>query len=341
MSAHKPHVRLSRSSLLAVLLIAISLAASARAQIYTLEDGKRLMDQWEFERAKEVLLNVVEAQPENAEANFLLCKVFVALGDHDNAIKYGNEAVQLDDSVSNYHLWLGRAHGMQAQKGSKIKAVFRANRAKNEFERAVQLDSTNIDARLQLAEYLMTAPGIAGGDKRKAKQHVEIVDQMDSLYGAFGWGYYWQILGDTVRAEGAYRKAVRLDTTYNHQATYTLGFFIQNQKRYHEAAQVFEEGFDKYPDDTGLLYQVGRSYIFSGDSLDKAERCFKQYLQVEPKKSAPDWAAAHWRLGMVFELKGEMEPALAELQEAVRLNPENADYQNRLKTIRRKIQEKK
>jgi tetratricopeptide (TPR) repeat protein len=249
--------------------------------------------------------------------------------------------VDLDDSVSNYHLWLGRAQGLQAQNGNKIKAIFRANRAKGEFEKAVQLDSTNIDARLQLAQYLLVAPGIAGGDKREAKRQVEIVEQMDSLYGAFGWGYYWQAWEDTDKAEGAFRRAVLLDTTYDHQATYALGFFIQNQKRYHDAAQVFENGFKKYPDDTGLLYQVGRSYIFSEDSLDKAERCFKQYLQVEPGKNAPDWAAAHWRLGMVYELKGELEPALAELQEAVKLSPENQEYQNRLKTIQRKMEEKK
>jgi len=341
MSPRKPHVGLNRSLLLLVLLATLSVGAPARAQTYTLEEGKRLIDEGEFEKAKGVLLKVVEGQPQNAEANFLLCRVFVAFGDHDNAIKYGKKAVELDDSVSNYHLWLGRAHGMQAQKGSQIKAIFRANRAKDEFEKAVQLDSTNIDARLQLAEYLLMAPGIAGGDKRKAKQHVETIEQMDSLYGAFGWGYYWQFMEDTVKAEQAFRRAVRLDTTYNHQATYVLGYFMQNQRRYHQAAQVFEDGFNKYPDDTGLLYQVGRSYLFAEDSLDKAERCFKQYLQVEPKKSAPDWAAAHWRLGIVYELKGELEPALAELQEAIKLNPENQEYQNRLKTIERKIKEKK
>jgi tetratricopeptide (TPR) repeat protein len=341
MLSYKPSARLNRFLLFALLLAFISFGAWVQAQTYTLEEGKRLTDEGEFDKAREVLLEVVKSQPQNPEVNFLLCRVFVTLGDHDNALKYGEKAVKLDDSASNYHLWLGRAQGLQAQNGSKIKAIFRANRAKGEFEKAVQLDSTNIDARLQLAQYLLVAPGIAGGDKREAKRQVEIVEQMDSLYGAFGWGYYWQAWDDTEKAEAAFRRAVRLDTTYNHQATYALGFFMQNQKRYHEAAGAFENGFRKYPDDTGLLYQVGRSYIFSQDSLDKAERCFKQYLQVEPKRGAPDWAAAHWRLGMVYELKGELQPALAEMQEAVKLSPENQDYQNRLKTIQRKIKEKK
>lgn len=329
--------------LLATLMLfaALLFGATVLAQDYTLNEARTLMDQGEFEQAKEVLLKVVESQPESAEANFLLCRVFVAFGDHDNAIKYGKKAVELDDSVSDYHLWLGRAHGMQAQKGSQIKAIFRAKRAKGEFEKAVELDSANLHARFQLAEYLLMAPGIAGGDKKKAKAHVEIIEQMDSLYGALAWGYYWQFTDDTLRAEQSFRRAVRLDTTYNHQATYVLGFFWQQQDRYHDAAEVFEQAFRRYPDDTGLLYQVGRSYIFAEDSLDRAERCFKQYLQVEPKINAPDWAAAHWRLGMVYELKGELKEALSELEEAVRLDPENKEFEKRLKIVKKKIEKMK
>ncbi len=329
--------------LFATLMLSAALlcGGTARAQDYTLKEGKRLIEEGEFEQAREVLLKVVEGQPESAEANFLLCRVFVAFGDHDNAIKYGKKAVELDDSVSDYHLWLGRAHGMQAQNGSQIKAIFRAKRAKDEFEKAVMLDSANIDARFQLAEYLLMAPGIAGGDKKKARKHVEIIEQMDPFYGALAWGYYWQFSEDTLQAEQAFRRAADLDTTYNHQAAYALGFFLYNQKKYHRAAEAFRQGFQKYPDETGLLYQVGRSYLFAEDSLDEAERCFRQYLQVEPKKNAPDWAAAHWRLGMVYELKGELDLALAELEEAVRLNPESKDYENRLKTVERKIKERK
>ncbi len=320
---------------------ALLLGAIVHAQNYTLEEAKRLIDEGEFEQAREVLLKLVESRPEDPEVNFLLCRVFVAFGDHDNAIKYGKKAVELDDSVSDYHLWLGRAHGMQAQNGSQIKAIFRAKRAKDEFVKAVELDSTNIHARFQLAEYLLMAPGIAGGDKKKAKQHVQIIEQADSLYGALAWGYYWQFTEDTLQAEQAFRRAAELDTTYDHQATYALGFFLYNQRRYHRAAEAFQQGYQKYPDEMGLLYQVGRSYLYAEDSLDRAERCFKQYLQVEPKKNAPDWAAAHWRLGMVYELKGELDLALAELEEAVRLNPESKDYENRLKTVKRKIKERK
>jgi tetratricopeptide (TPR) repeat protein len=312
------------------------IAAITHAENYTLEEGKRLIEEEEIEQAKEVLLKVVENQPENAEVNFLLSKVSVMLGDHDGGIKYGKKAVKLDESVSDYHLWLGRAHGMQAQNGSKLMALFRAKRAKDAFVKAVELDPNSVQARLQLAQYLLMAPGIAGGDKEKAVDHVKVIDQQDSLYGAIAWGFYWQFQEDSIKAEKHYREAVRLDTTRHREATYMLGFFLQGQDRYNEAAKLFEETYQKYPEEKGLLYQVGRSYIFAEDSLDKAERCFKTYLQFEPRFGAPDLAAAHWRLGMVYDLKGETDLAIAELEEAIRLDPETKQYENTLKEVKKK-----
>ncbi len=328
--------KLKKSSLILVICVGLLLVGGINAENSTLEEGKRLLDQEEFEQAKDVLLKVVEREPENAEANFLLCKVFLILDDHDRSIKYGKKAIKLDASVSNYHLWLGRAHGMQAQKGSKLKAIFRAKRAKGEWEKAVSVDSTNVEARLALAQYLLMAPGIAGGDKKKAKKQAEIIEQIDSLYGAIAWSFYWQIENDTVKVENYLRRAVRLDTTSDHEATYLWGFFLQGQKRYHESAEVFENLFRQHPDEMVALYLVGRSYVLAEDSLDKAERCFKQYLQTEPEWNAPGWAGAHWRLGMVYDLQGKRDLAIVELEEAVRLDPKNKEFKKTLKKVKKK-----
>ncbi len=336
MSAYLFQANLKRVCIIVLIAIFLSFHCSVSAQEYTLEEGKRLFDERKFEEAKEVLLKVIDREPENPEANFILCKVFLILDDHDNSLKYGKKAVELAGSESEYHLWLGRAHGMQAQKGSKLKAIFRAKRAKGEFEKAVELDSTSMEARLSLMEYLISAPGIAGGDKKEALAQVEVVEKMDSLYGAYARGVWWHVEKDFDKAEAYLRKAAELDTTSNHWITYRVGILFQEQEKYHQAAEVFEGLYNKYPDEPGALYQIGRTYVLAKDSLEKAERCFKQYLQMEPKKGDPDWAAAHWRLGMVYDLQGKTDLAIAELEEAVRLAPKKKDYQKTLKEVRNK-----
>ena len=321
-----------------ILLIAVFLSfyCVISAQDYTLEEGKRLFDEAKWEEAKEVLLKVVKQEPENHEVNFLLCKVYLILDDHDKSIKYGKKAVKLNDSKSEYHLWLGRAHGMQAEKGSKLKAIFRAKRAKKEFEKAVKLDSTNVEARFALMQYYLMAPGIAGGDKKKAKKQAEIMQGLDSCYGAWAWALVWQKEKDFDKAETLFRKAVELDTSSDYRATYWLGIFLQEREKYTQAVEVFEEMYNLHPDEAGFLYQIGRAYVLAEDSLDKAESCFKQYLQIEPKRGHPDWAAAHWRLGMVYDLQGKTDLAIAELKEALKLDPKNKDYKKTLKKLKKK-----
>jgi tetratricopeptide (TPR) repeat protein len=337
MLIHFLQTNLRKSSFPFLIVILLSLHYAAFAQNYTLEEGKRLFKEEKYEEAKTVLLKVVEKEPENPEANFFLCKVYLILGDYDNSIKYGEKAVKLNDSQSEYHHWLGSAHLIQAQKGSKLKAIFRAKKGKDELEKAVELDSTNVDARFDLMQYYIGAPGIAGGDKKKAKKEAEIIEKIDPFHGANAWAaFYWQAENDSDRTETYLRKAVDLDTSSTYSATYQLGPFLQERKKYHEAAEMYEELYNQHSDQTGALYQIGRSYLFAKDSLDKAERCFKQYLQIEPKKGTPDWAAAHWRLGMVYDLQGKTDLAVAELEEAVRLDPKNKEYQKTLKEVKKK-----
>jgi hypothetical protein len=84
------------------------------------------------------------------------------------------------------------------------------------------------------------------------------------------------------------------------------------------------------------LYQVGRSYVLAKDSLDKAERCFKQYLQTTPKGNSPPLSGAHWRLGMIYDLQGKKELALAELNQAVSMDPKNKEYKKTLEEVQKK-----
>ena len=329
-------LKLKVTFLLLFILLCLFLVKSSPAQDYTLDEGKKLFDQEEYAQAKEVLLKVVQTEPENPEVNFLLCKTFLYLGDHDNCVKYGEKAVKLNDSNSNYHLWLGRGYGIQAQKGSKIKAIFRAKKCKGEFEKAVALDSTNVNARLDLLQYLVGAPGIAGGNKDKAKNQAEIIPGMDSLYGAIGWAVYWGNLDDSIKTEQYLRTAVRLDTTFHHQATYLMGNYLVEQKRYAEAAQNYEELYRKYPLEINALYQTGKTFVIAKDSLDKAERCFKEYLRTTPKRNDPPLSGAHWRLGMIYDLQGKKELALSELNLAVSMDPKSKEYKKTLEEVKKK-----
>src|SRR5271169_6581687 len=99
----------------------------------------------------------------------LLSRVYYATERWDDAVRYGERAVGLRPNDAYYHLWLAREYGEKAASSNPLAAATLARKTKNEFERAVQLDPSSVEARLDLAEYYIEAPVMMGGGLDKAR----------------------------------------------------------------------------------------------------------------------------------------------------------------------------
>jgi tetratricopeptide (TPR) repeat protein/TolB-like protein len=80
-----------------------------------------------------------------------------------------------------------------------------------------------------------------------------------------------------------------------------------------------------FPEAWEAHYQIGKLGALSGRHLDEAEAALRRYLQHEPVGAEPGRASALWRLGMVLERKGDVPGARASYQEALRVDPQNAE----------------
>jgi tetratricopeptide (TPR) repeat protein len=165
------------------------------------------------------------------------------------------------------------------------------------------------------------------------------VEQQDSLYGAYAWASVHEREEDLDKAEAALRRAVVLDTSSTYYASYALGYFLERNMQYDKAVEVFKGILSNKPDEMNAVFQVGKICVLTESDIDEAERCFKRYLEVEAPPNAPSWAAAHWRLGMVYEIQGKLDLALAELRKAVELAPDNKEFQKTLKSVEKKAKE--
>ena len=86
----------------------------------------------------------------------------------DAGIPSCEKAVALDPNDGLYHLWLGRIYGEKADRAGFLKAAGLAGKVRTEFERAVELSPNSWEARTDLAEFYLEAPGIVGGSKDEA-----------------------------------------------------------------------------------------------------------------------------------------------------------------------------
>jgi len=77
--------------------------------------------------------------------------------------------VKLDSENSVYYHWLGKSYGRIAETAPWLTAISMAKKTRKAFEKAVELDNTNINALIDLKEYYLNAPGFLGGSRKKAE----------------------------------------------------------------------------------------------------------------------------------------------------------------------------
>src|SRR5712692_714889 len=151
----------------------------------------------------------ISARPENAESYNLLCRAYFSVGDWDHAVSYCDKAVRLEPNNSRYHLWLGRAFGEKASHSSSWTAAGLARKLRVELERAVELDPKNVDARTDLAEFYLEAPGIVGGGQDKARAQAAKLAVLDDAKAHWINGRIAEKKKDLTIAEQEYRAAIR------------------------------------------------------------------------------------------------------------------------------------
>src|SRR5260221_11703612 len=122
----------------------------------------------------------LSSSPADAESSNLLCRAYFALGDWDRAESSCRKAASLEPDNSRFHLWLGRVYGEKADRANFLAAAGLAGKVRGEFERAVQLNPKDVDARLDLAEFYLAAPGIVGGGEDKARGQTQSIAPVHS-----------------------------------------------------------------------------------------------------------------------------------------------------------------
>ena len=242
-------------------------------------------------------------------------------GDYDKAIKHARKAVKADKKNSRYHFMLANGYGMKASKGG-LRAMYYGGKFKQECELAVEYDPENVQAHVALMSFYLHAPSVMGGGMEKAKERAETIASLDVYYGHVAHAAIAKREEDFVAAESSYLAAASVDSQ-NVEGWSLLGAFYIEVERHADAVPVYERVRDLEPDDLVAVYQLARSHAGAGDDLAAAEEGFKAYIAAEDHPEEPEVASAHWRLALVYEKQGRYEEAMAELDEALRLNPEH------------------
>ena len=295
-------------------------------------EGVRLFEAGKLSESKAIFEPALKSNARDAVAAFYLGRIALNEEKYERAADYFESATKLEPGNTMYFTWLGRAYGRQAQRANILKQAGLAKKTKAAWETAVRLDPDNLDAREDLIEYYMQAPGIMGGSHEKAFEQAEEIRKRDALRGLLQIGELYEREKKMADAERTYMAAAK-EKSERPVGSYRLGIFYQNSGAYDKAFELFESMYKDDPSQIGALFQIGKTGAMSGQRLERAEEALTEYLKATPGREDPPLAAAHWRLGMVYEKKSDRERAKSEYQSALRLDPKYKPAQDALKKL--------
>ncbi len=316
-----------------VFLIALVLCTNLYAVNDGIKNGVQLFESGELVKAKEFFGSFVKQNPENAEGYYYLGRIYFRENDLKKAEKQFKKAVKLEPNSSLYHTWLGHTYGNRINNVNFFKKMGMAKNIRKQYEKALELDETNTDALDGIITFHIEAPGIAGGDKDKAKEYAGRLKDLDKYEGIRNFARIYEKQKEYDLAEKAYKEAIA-EFPDKINARYSLGYFYQGRAMYDKAFALFEQMLADSSENWRALYQIGRTGALSGQNLDRAEEAYKLYLQHEPGENSPSLANAHWRLGIVYEHKGKKDLAREEYRAALKLEPKLEPAKKALKKLK-------
>lgn len=300
--------------------IAFALLVMGRgAMAQTYGEIEQMLERKEYAKGEGILIQRVQARPDDDSAHFYLGQLpFLIPGskDYDGAIGHFKRCVQLRPDRSEYHHWLGRAYGVKAQRAGLLKAMGYVGDIKSSFKKAVELDPANFDARFDLVQFYLMAPGIAGGGVSKAREAARDHERINA-----GEAKLLLVLIELKQKQfDAAAAALRSMTAPSdperllvyRNCRLQTGFSYLEDKQPAKAQSLFAEYLSQYPEDARACHGLGRS-LFDLAQYDEAIPRFERAIELDSV------IGSQYRLGLIYEQKGDTARAIQYLDEYLAL----------------------
>jgi len=291
--------RLARYAIGTLPLLSFSAAIAAQTPQDLLAAGR-------VDQAVQVLERQIQAAPTAESYNFL-CRAHFELGAWDAGIPACEKAAELAPANGLYHLWLGRIYGEKADHVSFFRAAGLAKKVHAEFERAVEFAPNSWEARTDLAEFYLEAPGLVGGSEDKARAQAEQIAQLNPAMSHWVKGRLAEKNKDAPGAEQEYRAAI--DVSHGGaRAWLNLAGFYSHTSRFDDMDHALRALESSPLDHPGALVDGAGILMRTRRDPPLAIRLLRRYIASSTVEEAPAFKA-HCMLGELYERQGDLAAA--------------------------------
>ncbi|HTF43086.1 MAG TPA: tetratricopeptide repeat protein [Terriglobales bacterium] len=308
--------------------------ASATAIAAADDTAQSQLAQGRVDDAINTLHGQISSSPNDPEAHNLLCRAYLTLGQWDRGISSCERAVTLEPNNSRYHLWLGRVYGEKADKANFMTAAGLAKKVHTEFETAVQLNPNNVDARADLAEFYLEAPGIVGGGREKAEAQAATLATIDPAKAHWVNARIAEKKKDPETAEKQYRAAIA-SSHGSAGAWLHLAQFYKHVGRMAEMDDAIHQVASAPLDQADVLVDAAHLLLDTSRNLPEANLLLRRYVSSASTVEQAPAFKAHYLLGTVLERQGDNQGAAREYRAALTLAKSFSAAQEALNRVNR------
>lgn len=225
-------------------------------------------------------LTILQSMPNKDTATLqLIGQNWFMLGEYKKASEALEKAVAMDPSDARRVYWLGRAYGRRAETANMFAAPGLASKARQMFEKSVELDPTNKDALGDLLDFYLEAPGFLGGGIQKAEELAQRILKQDQAEGHYAEGIVADRKKEYDTAEQQFRRAAELAPRQVGRIL-VLARYLANHGRVKESDALFEQAERMAPDNPKVMFDRAATYISEKRDPEDARRLLRQFLQA-------------------------------------------------------------
>jgi tetratricopeptide (TPR) repeat protein len=216
---------------------------------------------------------------------------YYMLGQYKDATDSLEASCKLNRENSNCWHWLGRAYGRRAETAFALMAPGLASKARQPFEKAVELDPANRDAVGDLFDYYLEAPSFLGGGEKKAEVLAQKMLARDPAEGHYYEAQLAEHRKEYDTAEQHLRSALQLAPRQVGRFI-DLAKFLAFQGRVKESDALFDQASQVAPANPRVLFERAATYVKTMRNLLEARRLLQQYLRATITPDDPPKADA-------------------------------------------------
>lgn len=241
---------------------------------------------------------------DNADYQERYAQSLLGVGKYRQALRAIKKAVATAPRKASYYRVMGEIYGALAQNANIFSAMGLARHVLDSFRTAVKIDPHDPKSLMDLGKYYIDAPGIVGGNIRKAHKVEATLDKIEPLDALLLRAHEAVNAHNYEKAEGLLQRAASLD--HSSHSSRILGFLYMRRHRYIDELKTFRSITKQEPDDIRAWYWVGRASIASRSDYAEGIHALKHYIAAPRRPdTAPSLAFAHLRLGDLFRLTGK------------------------------------